>query len=1555
MLDPAISRHRPVPTRASRLPAGLAAVIGLLVVLLDPAPTPALAQVSITVTGSQTFQTLPPGRANALCFTLAISNPNLLGLTLQSVRFTNKSPLVPGTQAQVDAELGMPRLYRDTGNGTFQPGTDAFLKQSTASGGFLTFSGLNVAIGAMGSVTLFVATDIPDSLAIVRDGDNLDLSVQAVSDLTFAQFVATTGNAWPVDPAGSIALDGSSAAQFLVTPVGPANILAGANDNLALAVRIPPNGYQIDRLEKLAVINEGTAANGVDIAAIRAWTDDGNGLFNPALDHALGTLSFTGDRWQLTGLTENIPLAGLRVFFSIDLKDFATGGRTVRLAIPTQPDVGVGVNSTNDGPLDQVVRNPNLLTVSTSDRVTLSATALPSTSAKPGQVGVALANVVVANSYSAAKTLSEITFTNGTAGPGTRSELDSELDRVSLRYDGDGNGVLGDVLQDPVLGSAHFQNGEARFTGFSWQVGAGQSRRLFVTGDLSLTAARDADQLAAWIQGPSQVRFDDSTRVLAVWPVDSGARITVDGMIAAQIAVLPTPALTLGKNEGPALVFDFVLPRNGYADDVLNGLALVNLGTAGTSGIAELRLWRDGGDGQFSSGSGDDGDLGAMTWQVDHWQSAALTAPLGGTGRRFFVSLTVSGSPVDSTTVRLAIPVAGVANASDNDGPSDAPVAASNTALLSNAPLLASIEIQPDASTVGQSVSATMVVRNVGPEAVHGITPSTLAPSGAGSLSFVAGPQPPSFDLAPGAADSFHWTYDASSAGDVRVTGSAGGTGSPSGSPRNALPSASNTHQVFTHTQSVVFAAASSLPPSVNRGQQNVSATTLQFTNSGGAQSSTVRLLGIRVRLEDGSGAGIVPSSLLSRIVVSEGGNTLLQKTALETSGNTMDLTLATPASVAAGASVTLTVALDLLSSTTTPEFRLSITDSTVFSAEDALSGAPVSVTHSGSYPVRTSVASVVAPATELDFAAATPSAIRVGRGLAGATLLGFQLQSPGIAVITSDVRLFSFSAVLEDTNGATVPRPADFLSFLRVETPVQTLLARAVSPAEGPALVFTLSLPLSVPANTPVDLAIRGDISGTSPIGPIRLRLLDPPNVDARDANTRDPVPAVFSPSAILGNVVSVEARADTLRVAGTALFPARSTVGATGVTALRVSLRHPGASGTARIALDAVTLQCRDEARRPLVPSSYLSRVALIWNGALMAEVQNPPSSGGSVTIPLPRPLLEPGERDSADVVVDFSAAAPIGSIELMAFGDDFAAEDANLGTGVLAAPETGGELPLVSGLCRLESPPRDLMASLESRMPAALAPDGRPVAAGILTLTNTAQAGAGPIFVDHLVLLGADRQENAAPVGEAASSVEVAVQGALVGQSAALTRDSTVATISFTPPLRVTPGTPVALELRWNTALSQFPAAFRLGCDAAGIGVVQPTSALLQVRVSPAQGTFPLWTDAGVFGDASLDESYSNFPNPFAAGRSTTVFAYYLRDAARVTLRIFTPGGEGVSTLVAESDRPAGMNQSDLWDGRNGKGAVVRNGVYIAELRVAYADGSRDRVRRKVAVVR
>ena len=167
--------------------------------------TPAWA-VTYSVTGSQTFQTIEPGHANALCFTVTITSSHILPVTLQSIRFKNLSVGSGATQAQLDQELGSPRLYRDTGSGAFEAVSDSLMKQSSASGGYLLFSApANASIPALGSITLFVVTNIPTA---VRDGENLDLSIEAASDIVLSTALTTTST-FPVSPAGSIALDGS--------------------------------------------------------------------------------------------------------------------------------------------------------------------------------------------------------------------------------------------------------------------------------------------------------------------------------------------------------------------------------------------------------------------------------------------------------------------------------------------------------------------------------------------------------------------------------------------------------------------------------------------------------------------------------------------------------------------------------------------------------------------------------------------------------------------------------------------------------------------------------------------------------------------------------------------------------------------------------------------------------------------------------------------------------------------------------------------------------------------------------------------------------------------------------------------------------------------------------------------------------------------------------------------------------------------------------------------------------------------------------------------------
>jgi hypothetical protein len=90
--------------------------------------------------------------------------------------------------------------------------------------------------------------------------------------------------------------------------------------------------------------------------------------------------------------------------------------------------------------------------------------------------------------------------------------------------------------------------------------------------------------------------------------------------------------------------------------------------------------------------------------------------------------------------------------------------------------------------------------------------------------------------------------------------------------------------------------------------------------------------------------------------------------------------------------------------------------------------------------------------------------------------------------------------------------------------------------------------------------------------------------------------------------------------------------------------------------------------------------------------------------------------------------------------------------------------------------------------------------------------------------------------------------------------------------------------------------------------------------------------------------------NAPNPFHAERENTTIHYQVAGDADVRLHIYTLQGG----LVWESSRHETASGPELrgidWNGRNGAGQPVRNGVYVCELHVGA-----ESTRFKIAVVR
>ena len=102
----------------------------------------------------------------------------------------------------------------------------------------------------------------------------------------------------------------------------------------------------------------------------------------------------------------------------------------------------------------------------------------------------------------------------------------------------------------------------------------------------------------------------------------------------------------------------------------------------------------------------------------------------------------------------------------------------------------------------------------------------------------------------------------------------------------------------------------------------------------------------------------------------------------------------------------------------------------------------------------------------------------------------------------------------------------------------------------------------------------------------------------------------------------------------------------------------------------------------------------------------------------------------------------------------------------------------------------------------------------------------------------------------------------------------------------------------------------------------------------------------------------ESFIVYPNPFNPSSQTAKVRFYLDKDAYVSAEVYTLTGEKVKTLVTQKFLTGEQVYQDLvsWNGHNGRGSTVVNGIYIIKAKIDYTDGSGSKVKLwKTAVVK
>lgn len=1492
----------------------------------------------------------PGATEQAKVLTFAFVNRGSQPDTLRGLTLTNLTP-GGGTLAQMDAEWQTLHLSSRLASPADKAAVPVLIEGEFVAGRAL-FDSLNWAVPAGDTLVVTVAGGA--SLQ-ARDRAQLRLGISAPADLELKNDFDLMGS-WPLVSGQVLEVDGFVAAQAAVLPSAGGLLPIGSVLNLALTVDLPGNGYLDDTLYGISLRNAGSALAGTDISRIQVWADEGDGTFDPVGDALLGTAIYSGERWQLTGLAVPVPAVGRRFFATVDIAETAQPTHDIRLTLPVGNGYAVEMFSGNDGPVDLPLESSTTLGISVTDRIILTAEWFVSGVALPGTRDLPLLQIMLTNTYADDRHLEALTVTNATEAAGaTAAERDAVCQQVELWHDANGNGEPDGLGVDGYLGSGIFVDGKAQFAGLDLDLAAGAGTRLFVTADLGLQTVADGNRIKGRLDSAIDVSIAGSTLV-AAWPLSSGAAWVINGMVAQQVTNRDVTVMTLGPGEGPVLAMDLTIPANGYAEDELVGLTFTNAGSAEAGDLAAAQLWEDGGDGVFNAGLGDDTLLGPFTLDGSTWTSNVLSRNLPAGGCRFFTSVTVAESPRDSVTVNLGVPLGGITVSSGNDGPIDEPVPGRGNLVISTSPLRTSVSFASTATNTGQQGSLTMSIRNAGSEPVTDIVPVLNFAQGEGLLSLFA-PLPSQVALlAPGEQAAFTWNYNSDLPGEVVMEGNVQGVINGT-QARRSIITPTSVHRIYTPVPRLDFYPTANLPFSVNRGQAGVVPLTLTFINPGGPDVADALLTSLRIRLlESAGGAGVVPADLLNQVVVAEGTNIYFAASSLPDTGSVVDLVFSNPVVVTGDEPVTLGLRLDLRLNSTVPSFLVAIEQADWLAGTDAVNGdALLLVPGAGDFPVSTGQATLVSPASGLDVAVAPGEPSSTVPGQAGILLAEVHLTQSQADDGSSSIDVGQLSFEFHDSQGHPLDDPSRYFARLSLQSAFQEHFSGLPAVEEDSLVVLRLSAPVTVSGSTDLVLRLLGDIAPDSPLGQVTPLLGGADNFDARDGNMNNPVPVAITtdPAA---PVLSILGPATVLAAGGTGTMPTHVSLGTRDLAALDLVLTNPAADGNSTAVGDSLGLQFFNAARLPLDPGSCLDRIRVFRGAEMLGSLIDPASTVGRISLALGQLELPPGQSESLSVHLDFKPDVPGGTIEVLVDAAGIHAFDRISGLPLDIVAAAGTVLPLSSGVATLVAPAEELTVTAGSLMPALLAAGPEPVAVLAIQLTNPASPGGGGVQIGSLTLAQDGSQAGNPPLGSLLAGAGLRAGPDLLADSGTLDPAATGFILTPDEALVIDAGQTLELTVEVTLKEGASTGSLKLSLEDGGIVAGPPGGDGAGVRVLPASGqAFPFVTETGNLGAASLKDSYANFPNPFAAGREATTFAYYLPEDGRVTLRVMTPHGELVAGLLQDEPRAAGLHQSDLWQGLNGNGSPVHNGVYLAELVVQYGNGSSERILRKVAVVR
>jgi len=525
-------------------------------------------------------------------------------------------------------------------------------------------------------------------------------------------------------------------------------------------------------------------------------------------------------------------------------------------------------------------------------------------------------------------------------------------------------------------------------------------------------------------------------------------------------------------------------------------------------------------------------------------------------------------------------------------------------------------------------------------------------------------------------------------------------------------------------------------------------------------------------------------------------------------------------------------------------------------------------------------------------------------------------------------------------------------INVLSIYSGPTLLYSTETIPTSGNSMQCDLQMPLLLSAESIRGLRVKVDVRQFPSSNGFAMIVADATDIEARDNNSGELV-TVAAPAGgafpATGHTLVFQEEATGVAVAMQSSAPQTVLPSQPSVDLFSLTFAHTDTTLAASVVIDSLAFAFSDSVGSPAYPGDFFTRLLVISGADTITEIS--PLSGLSqfANCRLPQPIvIAPGGVDSVKIVAAARSLYVPAALRVRMEQAYVHAIDGNSGERILGV---AGAFPMLTNLVHLRIQGGDITCALESRLPTNLTGSETALPAFDFVVTNNSPTG---FTGANLIYFEVEAQNWKSQTIKPAD---------LLGQAFLMRADtvflagvSSDANISFAVPpgkfgISAGESQSFSFVVDLKPGIENESFRFILSSSSAASFVDDATGD----PIANDDAAFPMATSFTHVLGTDIEKSFTNYPNPFAAGRESTNITYYLAEPARVTLKLLTAWGAPVATLLERVRQTPGLQQSTHWDGLNDDGNAVNNGVYYLVLEVDGDSGDSYEIRRKVGVVR